>query len=210
MKIFFYSFVAFAVCLGSCTSCKDDCSSGSLQFNLPVQAYGIKDTLYLGDSIRIKLDIPDKLAERNSGNQYDFINYTFKLITYMVKIDSLPTTAQSNVTFDWITLQGESKYVNDVFLAFPTYSDHVYHYEVLIAPKQKGLYVFGMNSDFHRASPLEKLEGPCSKNEVEVYMKLEDDSNVNFEFLKQSPDVSQANTDRQRFDEYAGFCFYVR
>jgi len=128
----------------------------------------------------------------------------------MVKIDSFPTTAYSQVTFDWITLQGVTKYVGDVFLVLPTFSDNAYHYEVLILPKQKGLYVFGMNSDFSRTSPLKELEGPCSNNTVHVYMKLENDTNVNFEFLKQSPDPSQANTDRQRFDEFAGFCFYVR
>jgi len=67
-----------------------------------------------------------------------------------------------------------------------------------------------VNSTFDRASPLKELEGPCSKNSVEAYMKLETDMNVNFEFLKQSPDPSQANIDRKRFDEFAGFCFYVR
>ena len=170
----------------------------------------MKDTLYLGDTIRIKLDIPDKLPERNSGVVYDFVDYSFKLITYMVKIDSLPATANSKETFNWITLQGESQYVGDVFLVLPTFSDNGYHYEVFITAKQKGLYVFGMNSTFSRASPLDGLEGPCSKNSVEPTMKLEDDSNVNFEFLKQSPDPSQANIDRKRFDEFAGFCFYVR
>ncbi len=55
-----------------------------------------------------------------------------------------------------------------------------------------------------------EIEGPCSKRPVAAYVKLENDTNVNFEFLKQSPDLSQANTTRKRFDEYAGFCFYVR
>lgn len=207
---FIFLFTALCVCVGSCTSCKDDCNSGSLQFDLPLQVFGLKDTLTTGDTIRIKLNIPDQLAERNSAVVYDFVNYTFKLVTYMVKIDSLPTTAYSQETFNWITLQGESKYVGDVFLVLPTYSDQAYHYEVLIVPKQKGLYVYGMNSDFSRASPLEKLDGPCSKNAVQAYMKLENETNVNFDFLKQSPDPAQANIDRQRFDEFAGFCFYVK
>ncbi len=210
MKTFFYLLTSIVFCFCSCTGCKDDCSSGNLQFNLPVQTYGIKDTLSQGDTIRIKLDIPDKLPERNSGVVYDFIDYSFKLITYMVKIDSFPATANSQATFDWITLQGESQYVGDVFLVLPTFTDNAYHYEVLIIPKQKGLYVFGVNSTFDRASPLKELEGPCSKNSVEAYMKLETDMNVNFEFLKHSPDPSQANIDRKRFDEFAGFCFYVR
>jgi hypothetical protein len=210
MRTFFYLLASLIFCFCGCSGCKDDCSSGSLQFDLPVQAYGIKDTLYQGDTIRIKLDIHDKLPERNSGIVYDFVDYNFKLIAYMVKIDSFPATAHSQVTFDWITLQGESQYVGDVFLVLPTFSDNAYNYEVLIIPKQKGLYVFGMNSDFSRASPLKELEGPCSKNSVEPTMKLKDDTNVNFEFLKQSPDPSQANIDRKRFDEFAGFCFYVR
>ncbi len=210
MKAIFYLLTSLTLCFCSCTGCKDDCSSGNLQFDLPVQAYGIKDTLFQGDTIRIRLNIPDKLAERNSGVLYDFIDYSFKLITYIVKIDSFPATANSQATFDWITLQGESQYVGDIFLVLPTFTDNTYHYEVLITPKQKGLYVFGMNSDFSRVSPLKELKGPCSKNSVEPTMKLEDNTNVNFEFLKHSPDPSQANIDRKRFDEFAGFCFYVR
>lgn len=210
MKILLFSLTALIFSFSACSGCKDDCSSGNLQFDLPVQAYGIKDTLYQGDTIRIKLAIPDQLPERNSGVMYDFVDYSFKLITYMVKIDSFPTTAYSQETFDWITLQGESQYIGDVFLVFPAFSNNTYNYEVLIIPRQKGLYAFGMNSDFNRTNPLKELEGPCSKNAVEAYMKLENDTNVNYEFLKQSPDPIQANIDRKRFDEFAGFCFYVR
>lgn len=194
----------------SCTACKNNDCSGVLQFDLPLQAYGIKDTLYLGDTLRIKLEMPEQLAERNSGSIYNFVDYNFKLITYIVKIDSLPITAKSKDTFEWITLIGESKYIGDVFLVSPTYTNNTYKYEVLITPQKRGLYVFGMNSDFSRVSPLERLDGPCSKNPVEVYLELVNNTNVNFEFLKHSPDPSQANTDRQRFDEYAGFCFYVQ
>jgi len=209
MRTLFYLFAALIIYLNSCVGCKDNCT-GNLQFNLPLQAYGIKDTLYLGDTLRVKLEIPDKLAERYSGNEYDFIDYNFKLVTYIVKVDSLPTTADSKGTFDWTTLEGESKYLGGVFLVTPYYSNHVYHYEVLISPKTKGLFVFGMNSDFLQLSPLEKLDGPCSKEPVEVFMKLENIANTNFEFLKLSPDPSQANTSKQRFEEYAGFCFFVR
>ena len=128
----------------------------------------------------------------------------------MERIDSLPISSNTIESFEWTTLQGESKYAASVFLIYPTYSNNAYCYEVLITPKKKGLYIFGMNSTFDRASPLEKLEGPCSKNSVRAYMKLETDMNVNFEFLKQSPDPIYINLDRQRFDEFAGFCFYVR
>ena len=210
MRTFFYLLTSLILIFCSCTACKDDCSSGNLQFDLPVQAYGIKDTLYLGDTIRIKLAIPDRLAERNSDVEYDFDDYSFNLITYIERIDTSPVKSNTKIAFDWITQQGESQYFSDVFLIFPTYSDHTYFYEVLIIPKQKGLYIFGMNSDFSRASPLKKLDGPCSRNSVEVYMKLENETNVNFEFLKHSPDPIYVNLDRKRFDEFAGFCFYVR
>lgn len=211
MKNILYLTLTLLVFLSGCTECKEkeDCISGNLQFDLPVQVYGVQDTLDFGDTLRIKFDIPDKMAERNSGESFAFNDYNFKLITYMVKIDSSPATANSITSFDWITVTGESKYESGVFLVMPTYTDHAYHYEVKIIPKQKGMFVFGMNSDFSRNSPLEKLTGPCYKGDVEAYMKLTNDPDVNFEFLKHSPDLSQANTDRKRFDEYAGFCFYV-
>ena len=209
MKNSFFCLAILTLFWIGCNGSKDDCP-GSLQFYLPLQAYGIKDTLKLGDTLRVRLDIPDKLNEINSSNVYDFINYNFKLITYIVKIDSLPITADPADNFDWITEQGESQLKTDIFLVIPQYKNNVYQYEVAIIPRHKGLFVFGMNSVADRASPLENLTGPCSKKPVHVYMKLENDSNVNFEFLKLSPDPSQANTDRQRFDEYAGFCFFVR
>lgn len=209
MKSFFYLFVTLLVSLSSCNGCKDDCT-GSLQFDLPLQAYGIKDTLYLGDTLRVKLAIPDKLTERFSGREYDFVDYNFKLVTYIGRIDTLPTGTDSKGTFDWTTLQGESQYFGNVFIVHLSYSDHTYHYEVLITPKRKGLFIFGMNSDFGNTSPLEKLDGPCSKEPVEVFMKLENDTNTNFEFLQLSPEPVYKNLNRQRFDEFAGFCFFVR
>jgi len=182
-----------------------------LQFNVPVQVYGIKDTLHLGDTLRIKLEIPEQLAERNSGILYDFIDYNFKLITYIEKIDTTPVTAHSKVDFDWITLTGESIYTSiGAYTVNPLYENRIYRYEVLILAKKKGLYVFGMNSVFFRASPLEQLKGPCSKNQVEVYCKLINDMNTNFEFLKNSLDPVYQRLDRQRFDDFAGFSFYVK
>lgn len=211
-KTIFFLLSIWVVVCNCCTACKnDDCSSGSLQFNVPVQVYGIKDTLHLGDTLRIKLEIPEQLQERNSGIQYDFINYNFKLITYMARIDTFPTGTDSKGTFDWITLKGQSIYSSiGAYTVNPDYKSNKYEYEVLIITKIKGLFAFGMNSVFFRASPLKQLEGPCSKNEVEVYAKLINDTNVNYEFLKNSPDPSQANMDRQRFDDFAGFCFYVK
>ncbi len=141
---------------------------------------------------------------------YDFINYNFQLITYIEKIDTVPIATNSTETFDWNTTEGESKSAGGAFLVVPIYSNHTYHYEVLITPKRKGLFVFGMNSDANRARPLEKLDGPCSNKPMQVYLKLENDPNTNFEFLKFSPEPVYVNLDRKRFDDFAGFCFFVK
>lgn len=195
--------------LASCDGCKNDCPS-QLEFYLPLQAYGIKDTLHLGDTLRIQLDIPDKLAEASSGYEYDFIDYDFKLITYIGKIDTLPIGTDSDETFNWTTIQGESISDGQVFRVLPIYSNHAYHYEVLITPKRKGLFEFGMNSIADRADKLARLDGPCSKQPMQVYLKLENDTNTNFEFLKFSPEPVYVNLDRKRFDDFAGFCFFVK
>jgi hypothetical protein len=210
MKVFVQLITFIIVLFFCCSGCKDDCVNGSLEFDLPLKAFGIMDTLNIGDTIKIRLDIPDKLPERNSGHVYDFIDYNFKLITYIAQIDILPTGTDSKGTFDWITLKGESEYNNGVYLVLPSYLNNTYQYEVHIIPKQKGLFNFGMNSDNYRANPLAKLSGPCSKLPVSAYMKLINDTNVNFEFLMQSPEPIYQRLNQKRFDEYAGFCFYVR
>lgn len=212
----YYSFTNMknlVICLTISTSllsaCKKDCPS-RLEFYLPLQAYGIKDTLYLGDTLRIRLDIPDNLAEINSGNTYDFVDYNFKLITYIEKIDTLPIGIDSDERFDWATVKGESISNGESFRVLPTYADHTYHYEVIITPKRKGLFIFGMNSIASRGNELQKLDGPCSERPVNVYPRLENDTNTNFEFLKFSPDPAYVNLDRERFDNFAGFCFFVK
>lgn len=162
MKSLLFSIAVCGLFLVSCDGCKNDCPA-NLEFYLSLQAYGIKDTLHLGDTLRIRLDISDKLAEINSGNTYDFIDYNFKLITYMVKIDSLPTISG---IFNWTTIEGESISNGEIFRVLPLYSDHTYHYKVIITPKRKGLFVFGMNSTADRADKLEELDGPCSNRPV--------------------------------------------
>lgn len=209
MKNLLFSIAICGLFFGSCEGSKNDCPD-SLDFYLPLHAYGIKDTLYLGDTLRIRLDIPDKLAEINSGYVYDFVDYDFKLITYIEKIDTLPITANAPTIFNWTTLQGESISNGEVFRVLPIYSDHAYHYEVIITPKRKGLFLFGMNSIADRADKLEKLDGPCSNRPMNVYPRLENDTNSNFEFLKLSPESVYVNLDRERFDNFAGFCFFVK
>ena len=211
MKISVYLLLLSATLFSGCLGCKNDCETyGPLTFDLPLQAYGIRDTLHIGDTLRIRLDIPDQMPERSSGYMYDFIDYNFRLITYMSRVDSTVDYPNSNAYGYWIPVEGESKYVDGVYFVLPEYKDRKYQYEILYTPKTKGLFEFGMNSDYFRLSPLAKLEGPCSSRPVDVFMKLTNDTNVNYEFLKTSPNTIYQNIDRKRFDEYAGFCFYVR
>ena len=164
--------------LSSCDSCKDKCTEGPLEFDLPLQAYGIKDTLNIGGTIRIRLAILDQLPERSSGYLYDFMNYNFQLTTYMARLDTLPIGTDSKETFNWTTVEGESKYSGGLFVVSPNYSNNTYQYEILITPKKKGLFEFGMSSSFDRYFPLAKLDGPCTKHPVAVYPKLENEKRL--------------------------------
>lgn len=210
MKKISFSLAILVLSLPACCPFDDCKCPNPIEFDLPLEVYGQKDTLSLGDTLRIKLEIPDRLAERNSGVVYEFIDYDFMLKSNIDKIDTLPVGLGTIDYFDWTTTAGESKYDGGVFFVLPSYADHTYRYEVLITPKRKGLFVFDMNSIFTRLFPLEKPEGPCSKYTVQVYPKLENETNVNFEFLQNSPEPLYANLDRKRFDEFAGFCFYVK
>lgn len=209
MKNILFLLALLVLSLPACCPFDDcKCPANSLEFDLPLEVYGLKDTLSQGDTLRIKLEIPDRLAELNTGVVYEFIDYDFKLLNYITRIDTLPLGFDDEVAFDWTVTVGDT--VGNVFFVMPLYDDHAYHYDVLITPKRKGLYVFGMHSDFSRLTPLEKPEGPCKRRPVRVYPKLVNETNVNFEFLQNSPDSIIANIDRKSFDEFAGFCFYVK
>jgi hypothetical protein len=199
--------------LCGCFGCdKNDCKSDNLQFEIPVQAYGLKDTLQLGDTIRIKFEMPDQLTERNSGVSYKFVNYEFYLINYIEKIDSLPLDVFATSNFIWTPLQGAIEYDYGAYLMGPAYRDGIYYYEVEIIVKKKGLFALGMNSTAWHRKPLAKVEGPCSDLPMYVYPRLinVDAKDTNFEFLQHSPEPTYVNMNRQRFDDAAGFCFYVK
>ena len=189
---------------------KYDCSSGGLYFNLPLDVFGLKDTLNIGDTLRVRFDIPDKLVERRSGVEYDFLDYNFKLISYIGKIDTTPIGTDSKGTFDWTTTQGESTYVSGVFLLYPEFKNNTYSYEVLISPKRKGFFKFGMQSDAWRLNLLKKLDGPCSGNVVYVYARVENETDTNYEFLQFSPDPYYLKVSKQDFEDAASCCFFVR
>lgn len=209
-----FAFIAglffFALLLG-CNACNKDCESGNLEFDLPLQVEGFRDTLHLGDSLLVRFSIPDKLPDRRFGDVYEFNDYNFLLKTYIGKIDTVPTGTETNVYFDWKNVKGTTNYVGGTHLIFPVFEGNSYHYEAIIKPREKGLFVFGMNSSKSRLNPLKDVTGgPCSRNSVFLFMKLTNTEDPNFEFLKQSPDQVQANIGRKRFDEFAGFCFYVK
>lgn len=210
MKILLYLSVFLNLCLANCADSKVDCDNGTLLFNLPLEMYGIKDTISIGDTIRIKLEIPYQLPEQHSGAIYDFVDYDFKLINYIERIDTNPVCLGSKEMFDWHVTRGRLKYRNNHFVVSPSFENNAYWYEALIIPKQKGLFVFGMNSTHNRHAPLAKIQGPCTNNPLDVQVKLVNDTPANFGFLKRCPDPSYQKMDRKRFDAFGGMCFCVR
>jgi hypothetical protein len=112
MKIlicFFANFVLVMICV----RCDKDCANTHF-FDLPLEVYGVSDTVSIGDTITIKINIPDKLREQETDTQYEFIDYDFKLVTYPVRLDSLPLSTATANSFNWFTITGESLYANDV------------------------------------------------------------------------------------------------
>lgn len=97
-----------------------------------------------------------------------------------------------------------------MYSVFPDYKDGRYRYEVKFSPKAKGLFSFCLASVFNSRFPLARISGPCSHNGVAVYSKLSGVDNPRYEYMKNSPAPGRANISRSRFDEFAGFCFYVR
>jgi hypothetical protein len=191
-------------CLTNCNNCPDH-----LEFDLPIEAYGVSDTVSMNDTIRIKVTIPDKLYERVTNKRFQFTDYDFKLITYIVKHDTFPAEPVTESYFDWITQTGQSKFIAGGYSVIPSYHDNIYQYEVRIIPRKSGLFEFGMNSLFD-TSQLDEPDGPCSEKPVNVYMKLQNSIDVNYEFLQKSTSPAVRKTKRKQFDEYAGICFYVR
>jgi hypothetical protein len=210
MKALIYFIIPGLLFCTFCTNCNKDCIT-SHYFELPIEAYGISDTLNINDTIRIKFTIPDKLKERDTQDFYDFVNYDFKLITVTIRLDSIPVSSVTESDFDWITIKGNSTFASNDYLVTPSYSNHEYQYEVRIIPKKKGLFEFSINSIAHdRINPLAKPNGRCSKGTFHVVMKLQNNIDVNYEFLQESTSSVYKKLDRKRFDEYAGICFYVR
>lgn len=196
----------------SFSNCKPsdvDCSTGNLQFDLPVQVIGLKDTLQIGDTLRIKLEIPDRMPERRSGIEYDFVDYEFMLSTTILRMDTSYVVPAPN-HFDFEALIGEVSYINGSQFIKTSYKNHIYTFEAILIAKRKGLFVNSLISESTRHYPLKKLEGPCSKNVVYVYPKLALGIDNNYDFVKFSPSEPQANVDQQRFEEAAGFCFFVQ
>jgi hypothetical protein len=199
--------IIFGIC---CVNCNKDCGT-SHYFELPIYVSGVSDTVRLNDTIRVKVIIPERLRERDSEDFYDFINYDFKLITGIVRLDSVPVSPVTETDFDWITLKGQSIFDTDLYTVHPENTNQEYQYEVFIIPKKKGLFEFSMNSiASYRINPLATPIGRCSKGDYNVVMELQDSVDVNFEFLQESSSSTYMKLDRKRFDEFAGCCFYVR
>ena len=133
-------------------------------------------------------------------------------IAYISDIHTNPVIIYNpDVHFNWAALNGFIENSGEFYYVYPEYSNNRYIFELRAITKARGLYAFGINSIFGNTSPLEKLDnGPCSRRPVGVYTKLTDETNNNFEFMKNSPDPSQSQLDYTRFQEFAGFCFYVK
>jgi hypothetical protein len=208
MKILICFFASFVLAL-ICVRCDKDCANTHF-FDLPLKVYGISDTVSIGDTITIKINIPDKLREQETDTQYEFIDYDFKLVTYPVRLDSLPLSTATANSFNWFTITGESLYANDEYLISPTLINHEYIYEAKIVPKKKGLFLFSIFSFSNNRIPLSKPNGPCKKGVFHVAMKFQNNVDANFHFLQESLEPAYQKTTRKVFDENAGFCFYVR
>jgi hypothetical protein len=183
---------------------------GQLEFHLPLEVVGLKDTLQIGDTLIFRLAFPDQLNEHRSGVAYDFLDYDFRLSTLLGRIDSLPISAATKDYFDFFVVKGEATYASGSYYIRPEYTDGFYEFEAFYVAKRAGLFGNSTISNYDRHRPLKKLEGPCCKDVVYILPEYVSIHSDNYDFMKFSPSDAQANVDRQRFEEAAGFCFFVR
>ncbi len=86
----------------------------SYNFNIPIKI-NIQDTLHIGDTIWISLDMPNQVLDRTTGEYIDWTNFELFFSTGFSRIDT-PSITSGDTDFDLVQDIGKVERVNNSYL----------------------------------------------------------------------------------------------
>ena len=127
---------------------KDDCyDTTKKRFEIPIQiTTAKKDTILLGDSIIVNIEINDTLIDLNTQKSYYMGEFDFKIETIFSKVDSAKSNT-SNSHFSINTTKGSIKSVTSQILGLvfeKGYNKRIF--KMSIKPLKKGIYYFNFTN----------------------------------------------------------------
>jgi hypothetical protein len=208
MKYIIFLGIAFLPIVLCLYNCQKEC--GSRVYELPIEYYGVKDTLDIGDTIHLKISIPDRLLAQGTDDWYEFDDYDFRIESVLSRLDTIMfDQLVGKDYFEWVTVVGRTL-PTELPRLVPDYDGKQYLYEAYLVTKRGGLFELAISSFHNTRFPLPQPEGRCKKGGVNVTMKILNIVDSNFEFLQMSEVEGYRKTKKEVFEDYAGVCFYVR
>lgn len=194
------------------TECKDGLTT-THSYDLPVTVSPLKDFYSIGDTIWIEQLFSDKILNNNYGEYFSIENFNFKTY-YSITDLNTPASSTTYVNPNIITYIGSTDLNSVISESYQSinvqydYSENVYRYKAAFIPDKAGLYALGYGTH------LLEDEVDITKCRTEyIYLTYNTNNRTadnNYEFLKNAKDEHYASLPKKKFDDYGGFCFYVK
>ena len=182
-------------------------------FSIPVSITPALDTFQVGDTIHIEMDFPVVMQEENSGMLYDMTDFPFNTEVNISWINTtLATGADRDV--EYIIRKGEldvrplTEAESAILLGFLQEEDR-FRLELDVVVNKAGLLIMGFDGNTRQYFSYD-LDKTC-RNEFFLFSfpwKDNVESN-NFGSLTHSRSEYHRNLDKETFDSFGGYVFWV-
>jgi hypothetical protein len=192
--------IFFSVLLltNSSCNCGKDCTAIYYNFELPAKIFPDNDTLRLGDSLTVFIDVSNSFVELQSGTLVPFKRAANLGSTISFGRKNLSTGAFDQVAndFDFILLKGkESRAINPSLTRSYLFTEenNRYRFHLVIKPKKPGLYKMILSNSvntFRESAPCDKANFTTILKETNhnrhlVRLESEDVPGGDFNFVVQ-------------------------
>lgn len=199
---------------------KKECKPDSYlvyRWEIPVTLSPAKDTFNIGDTITITSRFQDMVKERFYGNKYKLVDYTFKPVSTLIRLDSIQNYAGFRSDFsevqvivpNWVNYD----FTPHVMAMRYRYESNQYALEFQIVLKKKGVFLFKLES-WLGAGPEQEFTGRCDNFMSTAAMTLNNGAVNNIDMLYDATPTSQGDLilrgPKPEFYDKAGYCFSVK
>ena len=187
------------------TGCTTNQTADLYRVQIPVTLYPAKDTFKIGDTLWIEQHFADHLREEVNGLILDFTDFDFKAKAVTADLINYNDLSMKHNQFATVGSIKSTGIAGGVYITY-LHENGYYKHKMGIAMTQKGLFRISMRTMRYNDFDFTK----CRVEELDLRYSINNKGDNNFHMMQDAKDPFALKANREDFDKFGSYCFYVK